>query len=59
MGYIIWGKKNEMFDYLPVSSLYYPSQDELKTKLEESGFIKVNYENFVFGNAAMHWGFKD
>ena len=38
MGYIIWGGKNEMFDYLPVSSLHYPDQDNLKRIMEESGF---------------------
>lgn len=58
VGYAIYGKKNEMFDYLPVSSLYYPSQEELKVILENNKFSNVRYENFVFGNATLHFGVK-
>ena len=58
MGYLIWGGKNNMFDYLPVSSLHYPDQDNLKKILEEIGFLNVRYENFVFGNVAMHVSYK-
>jgi len=58
IGYLIWGGKNQMFDYLPISSLYYPSQEELKNILEKSGFTNVSYKNFVFGNATMHIGYK-
>ncbi|TGK20486.1 bifunctional demethylmenaquinone methyltransferase/2-methoxy-6-polyprenyl-1,4-benzoquinol methylase UbiE [Leptospira stimsonii] len=54
LGYILWGGKNEMFDYLPVSSLSYPSQEKLKSILEENGFRDVRFENFVFGNAVLH-----
>jgi demethylmenaquinone methyltransferase/2-methoxy-6-polyprenyl-1,4-benzoquinol methylase len=57
-GYLIWGKKNDMFDYLPVSSLYYPNQEELVVKIQNADFEKVNFKNFVFGNVALHWGFK-
>ncbi len=58
MGYIIWGAKNDMFDYLPVSSLSYPDQDNLKSMIEKAKFQNVEYKNFVFGNVAMHWGRK-
>ncbi|AOP36646.1 dimethylmenaquinone methyltransferase [Leptospira tipperaryensis] len=54
LGYILWGGKNEMFDYLPVSSLSYPSQEKLKLILEENGFRDVRFQNFVFGNAVLH-----
>ncbi|TGK04049.1 ubiquinone/menaquinone biosynthesis methyltransferase [Leptospira semungkisensis] len=53
-GYILWGGKNDMFDYLPVSSLYYPDQESLKQKMQDLGFEKVRYTNFVFGNAVLH-----
>ncbi len=58
LGYIIWGGKNSMFDYLPVSSLSYPDQDKLKLLIEESKFEKVQYTNYVFGNVALHQGIK-
>lgn len=54
LGYILWGGKNEMFDYLPVSSLVYPDQENLKSILEKLGFQEVRYKNFVFGNAVLH-----
>ncbi|HMV44185.1 MAG TPA: ubiquinone/menaquinone biosynthesis methyltransferase [Leptospiraceae bacterium] len=45
LGYLIWGSKNEMFDYLPVSSLHYPDQENLKKLLEENKFQNVEYKN--------------
>ncbi len=54
LGYLIWGGKNDMFDYLPVSSLSYPDQKTLKEKLISAGFVEVNYREFVFGNAVLH-----
>lgn len=57
-GYILWGGKNEMFDYLPVSSLSYPGQEELSGILREEGFQSVRYRDFVFGNATLHFAQK-
>ncbi|MEM7181727.1 MAG: ubiquinone/menaquinone biosynthesis methyltransferase [Spirochaetota bacterium] len=54
IGYILWGKKNEMFDYLPVSSLHYPAQEELQDILLAAGFTDVSFRNFAFGNVALH-----
>ena len=58
MGYMIWGGKNEMFDYLPVSSLKYPGQDDLKQIMQNNRFQNVLYKDFVFGNVTMHRGIK-
>lgn len=58
LGYIVWGGKNEMFDYLPVSSLNYPNQKILKEKLLANGFTEVTYKEFVFGNAVLHYSKK-
>ncbi|MCP5502525.1 MAG: ubiquinone/menaquinone biosynthesis methyltransferase [Leptospiraceae bacterium] len=58
MGYLIWGGKNEMFDYLPVSSLHYPAQAELKQRMETTGFIDVAFTDYVFGNVSLHSGVK-
>lgn len=58
MGHMIWGSKNDMFDYLPVSSLSYPDQENLKAMIEKAKFQNVDFKNFVFGNVAMHWGRK-
>ncbi|TGL55496.1 ubiquinone/menaquinone biosynthesis methyltransferase [Leptospira kemamanensis] len=53
-GYLLYGKQNEMFDYLPHSSKTYPDQETLQTILIEVGFKEVWFRNFVFGNAVAH-----
>jgi demethylmenaquinone methyltransferase/2-methoxy-6-polyprenyl-1,4-benzoquinol methylase len=58
IGYALWRGKNEMFNYLPESSLQYPDQKKLKEILENAGFIDVRYTNYVCGNAVMHRGVK-
>ena len=55
MGYLLWGGKNEMFDYLPASSVAYPDQEKLALILRKTGFSDVKWKNFVFGNVAMHF----
>lgn len=58
MGYFLWGGKNEMFDYLPASSIKYPDQENLQLLLEKTGFIQVFFKNYVFGNVVMHYAVK-
>lgn len=58
MGKILWGSANPMFDYLPVSSISYPDQENLKIILQKNGFSNVSYHDFVFGNATLHFAKK-
>lgn len=58
ISFLVYGKKDEMFEYLPISSLYYPDQKKLKLMLESTGFQNVVYKNFVFGNTTLHIGTK-
>ena len=44
----------EMFDYLPHSSINYPDQKKLKKILQEEGFQKVDVYDFVFGASTIH-----
>ena len=44
----------EMFDYLPHSSINYPDQKKLKKILLEEGFQKVDVYDFVFGASTIH-----
>ncbi|MCW7458036.1 ubiquinone/menaquinone biosynthesis methyltransferase [Leptospira bandrabouensis] len=53
-GYLLYGKANEMFDYLPHSSKVYPDQETLAKILMELGYREVRFQNFVFGNAVAH-----
>ena len=44
----------EMFDYLPHSSINYPDQKKLKKILLKEGFQKVDVYDFVFGASTIH-----
>ena len=48
----------EIFKYLPESSLEYPNQDSLKNLMIEMGFQKVEFHNFVFGSSTVHVAYK-
>ena len=44
----------EMFQYLPYSSLEYPNQELLKGLMFEAGFQQVEIHDFVFGASTVH-----
>jgi len=48
----------EMYHYLPHSSVNYPSQDEMKILLEDTGFRQVRLKEFLCGTAVLHTGQK-
>ena len=50
--------EQEMFTYLPQSSLKYPDQETLKRKLLEVGFQQADYYDFVFGASTIHVAYK-
>ena len=44
----------DMFQYLPNSSLEYPNQELLKSLMFQAGFQQVEIHDFVFGAATVH-----
>ena len=46
--------EEDMFDYLPHSSIEYPDQEKLSEIIYAAGFEKVKYYNFVFGGSTIH-----
>ena len=48
----------EIFQYLPESSLEYPNQESLTNLMIETGFEKVGFHNFVFGASTVHVAYK-
>lgn len=48
----------EMFQYLPHSSLEYPNQELLKRMMLETGFKQVDIHDFVFGASTVHVAYK-
>jgi demethylmenaquinone methyltransferase/2-methoxy-6-polyprenyl-1,4-benzoquinol methylase len=48
----------ESYRYLAESIRMHPTQEELKTMMEEAGFKDCNYENLTNGVVAIHSGVK-
>jgi demethylmenaquinone methyltransferase/2-methoxy-6-polyprenyl-1,4-benzoquinol methylase len=55
IGEIISGKKGA-YKYLPDSMLGFPSPDEFKSAMEETGLIEVTYHKLTFGITYVHVG---
>jgi demethylmenaquinone methyltransferase/2-methoxy-6-polyprenyl-1,4-benzoquinol methylase len=55
IGEVVSGKKGA-YKYLPESMLAFPSPDELKKTMEETGLKDVRYYKLTFGIAAVHVG---
>jgi demethylmenaquinone methyltransferase/2-methoxy-6-polyprenyl-1,4-benzoquinol methylase len=48
----------DMFAYLPASSLAYPGQEALRQRLLDTGFARAEIEEFVFGASVIHLAWK-
>jgi len=48
----------EIFKYLPESSVDYPNQKILKNLMIEAGFQRVEFHNFIFGASTVHVAYK-
>ena len=48
----------EMFQYLPHSSLKYPHQELLKRMMLETGFKQAEINDFIFGASTVHVAYK-
>ena len=48
----------DMFAYLPASSLAYPGQEALRQRLLDAGFARAEIEEFVFGASVIHLAWK-
>lgn len=59
LGRLISGKNGaDAYRYLPESTQSFKTPDELKQIMQEVGIENVNYETFMFGTIAVHWGSK-
>ena len=48
----------EAYQYLSESISMFPNQEDFKTKIQNAGFMDVNYKNLTLGIAAIHYGYK-
>ena len=57
MGKVIAGDWKS-YQYLVESIRQFPDQEAFKAMIADAGFQAVTYENYTFGVAAVHSGFK-
>jgi demethylmenaquinone methyltransferase/2-methoxy-6-polyprenyl-1,4-benzoquinol methylase len=57
LGRLISGNA-DAYQYLPESTQKFKTPDELAALMREAGFKSVQYQRFMFGTMAVHWGEK-
>ncbi len=59
LGRLIAGKKGaDAYQYLPSSTQAFKTPEELAKIMRDSGIRNVQYQTFMFGTMAVHWGEK-
>lgn len=48
----------DAYSYLPASTMRYQTPQAFVSLMESAGFVKVGYQEFMFGTMAVHWGEK-
>jgi demethylmenaquinone methyltransferase/2-methoxy-6-polyprenyl-1,4-benzoquinol methylase len=48
----------DAYQYLPESTQAFKTPDELVRLMQDAGFVNVQYQTFMFGTMAVHWGEK-
>jgi len=57
LGKLITGA-SDAYRYLPESTERFVTAENLAARMASAGFKKVNYQRFMFGTIAIHWGQK-
>ncbi len=57
IGKLVYGK-SDPYDYFSQSLLTFPSQKEFQSIMNEVGFVKTEYKNFIGGAMAVQYGTK-
>jgi demethylmenaquinone methyltransferase/2-methoxy-6-polyprenyl-1,4-benzoquinol methylase len=59
LGRIVAGKNGaDAYQYLPSSTQAFKSPEELAALMKQAGIRNVQYQTFMFGTMAVHWGEK-
>lgn len=48
----------EAYAYLPASTMRFKHPSELADLIKQAGFVEVQYQRFMLGTMAVHWGVK-
>jgi demethylmenaquinone methyltransferase/2-methoxy-6-polyprenyl-1,4-benzoquinol methylase len=57
LGRLLTGS-SDAYHYLPETTEGFVTAEELAARMAAAGFKKINYERFMFGTIAIHWGEK-
>lgn len=57
LGRVLTGAK-EAYHYLPETTEGFVTAEEMASRMAAAGFKKINYQRFMFGTIAIHWGEK-
>jgi demethylmenaquinone methyltransferase/2-methoxy-6-polyprenyl-1,4-benzoquinol methylase len=57
LGKVLTGAK-EAYHYLPETTEGFVTAEEMASRMAAAGFKKINYQRFMFGMIAIHWGEK-
>jgi demethylmenaquinone methyltransferase/2-methoxy-6-polyprenyl-1,4-benzoquinol methylase len=57
LGRLLTGS-SEAYRYLPETTEGFVTAEEMAARMAADGFKKINYERFMFGTIAIHWGEK-
>jgi demethylmenaquinone methyltransferase/2-methoxy-6-polyprenyl-1,4-benzoquinol methylase len=57
LGRLLTGS-GDAYRYLPETTEGFVTAEELAARMAAVGFKKINYERFMFGTIAIHWGEK-
>ena len=49
---------SEAYRYLPETTEGFVTAENLASRMAAVGFKKINYQRFMFGTIAIHWGEK-
>jgi demethylmenaquinone methyltransferase/2-methoxy-6-polyprenyl-1,4-benzoquinol methylase len=57
LGRLLTGS-SDAYRYLPETTEGFVTAEEMAARMAAAGFKKINYERFMFGTIAIHWGEK-
>jgi demethylmenaquinone methyltransferase/2-methoxy-6-polyprenyl-1,4-benzoquinol methylase len=49
---------SDAYHYLPETTEGFVTAEEMAARMAAVGFRKINFERFMFGTIAIHWGEK-
>lgn len=58
IGYILQGKKHEMYNYLPASALEFPPPNVIIEELKSVGFNHIQFKRLFFGASVIYVAYK-